>query len=46
MDERKKQPEPKEAEARPLEAEELDQVTGGTASRRTDVKDTHDRYTN
>jgi hypothetical protein len=46
MDERKKQPEPKEAEARLLEAEELDEITGGTSSRRTEVKDTHDRYTN
>jgi hypothetical protein len=46
MDTRKEQPEEKEAEIRSLDEQELDEVTGGTTSRRTEVKDSHDRYAN
>ncbi len=50
METRKDQAETPETQPRPIEAEQLDAVTGGavnnssTVSRRSDVKDSHDRY--
>ncbi len=50
METRKDRADTPETQPRPLDVEQLDEVTGGgvsnadTASRRSEVKDSHDRY--